>query len=216
MLREARYAKVKDVKVPRIQQTVTNWVDNLGIGNRLAFADTNGLNLKSSMNSTAFEAEEKLSTYQFANSGGRNHTPSLSNRQIISSLRGTEKFTRRGLKHILEGEINSIGKAVGYHTEVLENTPGKIVAGTERTVNNQGVYKAKVEVNRVPKTANRGYSTFSPKDWSPQKIVDNINEAYNNRTYDYGNTYSGIGSDGIEITMYLDSNGKILSAFPSE
>ncbi|HHT7238584.1 MULTISPECIES: EndoU domain-containing protein [Bacillus] len=54
------------------------------------------------------------------------------------------------------------------------------------------------------------------KDWSPQKIVANINEAYNNRTYEFGNTYSGIGSDGIEISVYLDKNGEIISDFPSE
>ncbi len=48
------------------------------------------------------------------------------------------------------------------------------------------------------------------------KIVDNINEAYNNRTYEFGNTYSGIGSEGIRISMYIDGNGKIISAFPAE
>ncbi|WP_309243137.1 EndoU domain-containing protein [Bacillus cereus group sp. BfR-BA-01316] len=47
-------------------------------------------------------------------------------------------------------------------------------------------------------------------------MVANINEAYNNRTYEFGNTYSGIGSDGIEISVYLDKNGEIISAFPSE
>ncbi|MDM5195451.1 T7SS effector LXG polymorphic toxin [Bacillus hominis] len=77
VLKGARYAKVKEVKVPRIQQTVTNWVDNLSIENRLAFADTNGLNLKSSFDSTAFEAEEKLSTYQFANSSGNTNTNAI-------------------------------------------------------------------------------------------------------------------------------------------
>ncbi|MGE6619975.1 EndoU domain-containing protein, partial [Bacillus mycoides] len=46
--------------------------------------------------------------------------------------------------------------------------------------------------------------------------IDNINEAYNNRTYEFGNTYSGIGSEGIRISMYIDGNGKIISAFPSE
>ncbi|PEM71340.1 cytosolic protein [Bacillus pseudomycoides] len=185
--------------------------------NRNEFAFSGGNGIRFGVDTPDFrQTEEKLSTYQFANSGGRNHTPSLSNRQIMSSLRGTEKFTRRGLKHILEGEINGIGKAVGYHTEVLENTPGKIVVGTERTVNNQGVYKAKVEVNGVPKTANRGYSTFFPKDWSPQKIVDNINEAYNNKRHVTDNTYKGVGLDGIEIIMYIADNGKIISAFPKE
>ncbi|PEI46032.1 EndoU domain-containing protein [Bacillus pseudomycoides] len=204
--------KIAKDKIPEV---ISHTIGNLQMGDRFAFAGGN--NIRSRFAIPDFkQTEEKLSTYQFANSGGRNHTPSLSNRQIMSSLRGTEKFTRRGLKHILEGEINGIGKAVGYHTEVLENTPGKIVAGTERTVNNQGVYKAKVEVNGVPKTANRGYSTFFPKDWSPQKIVDNINEAYNNKRLVIDNTYKGVGLDGIEIIMYIADNGKIISAFPKE
>ena len=29
-------------------------------------------------------------------------------------------------------------------------------------------------------------------------------------------TYSGIGSEGIRISMYIDGNGKIISAFPAE
>ena len=104
---------------------------------------------------------------------------------------------------------------MGYHTEVLENTPGKIISGTEEILNDQGIYKARVEVNGTPKTGNRGFSTFSLKIGA-QKIVDNINEAYNNRTYEFGNTYSGIGSEGIRISMYIDGNGKIISAFPAE
>ncbi|MDC2866503.1 AHH domain-containing protein [Bacillus sp. BP-3] len=63
VLREVRYAKVKDVKVPRIQQTVTNWVGNLSIENRLAFADTNGFNLRSSFDSSAFNKAEDTMVY---------------------------------------------------------------------------------------------------------------------------------------------------------
>ncbi|PHB21070.1 cytoplasmic protein [Bacillus pseudomycoides] len=63
VLKGARYAKVKDIKVPRIQQTVTNWVDNLSIENRLAFADTNGLNLRSSFDSSTFNKAEDTMVY---------------------------------------------------------------------------------------------------------------------------------------------------------
>ncbi|MGG0282486.1 WXG100 family type VII secretion target [Bacillus sp. BD59S] len=193
-------------------------------GDNFAFAGSNGI--KSVFDNTTFrQAEEKLSTYQFAkgegspgksNSFEENHTPPLSNQEAISSLQGTENFKPNGLKHILEGEINRSGKAVGYHSEALENTPGKIIRGTEEIVNDQGIYKAKIEVNGTPKTANGGFSTFFPKEWSSQKIVDNVNEAYNTKRHIIGNTYKGVGSDGIEITMYIDSNGKIISAFPKE
>ncbi|ETT74728.1 hypothetical protein BW899_14795 [Bacillus mycoides] len=216
--------KVTKLAKNKIPQAISHITSNLQLGDRFAFAGGNSLRFRSDTPDFK-KAEEKLSTYQFArgesDSGGsnfvdENHTSSLSNREIISNLQHTEKFRPNTLKHILEGEINWRGDAMGYHTEVLENTPGKIISGTEEILNDQGIYKARVEVNGTPKTGNRGFSTFFPKDWSPQKIVDNINEAYNNRTYEFGNTYSGIGSEGIRISMYIDGNGKIISAFPSE
>ncbi|WP_306474189.1 EndoU domain-containing protein [Bacillus pseudomycoides] len=159
----------------------------------VSYAFAGGNNIRSRFDISDFkQTEEKLSTHQFAkgenSSGGNNpvdenHTPPFSNREIISNLQHTEKFRGNVLKHILEGEINWRGDAMGYHTEVLENTPGKIISGTEEVVNDQGIYKARVEVNGTPKTGNRGFSIFPPKDWSPQKIVDNINEAYNNTYY---------------------------------
>ncbi|WHY30068.1 EndoU domain-containing protein [Bacillus wiedmannii] len=216
--------KVTKLAKNKIPQAISHITSNLQLGDRFAFASGNSLRFR--FDTPDFKkAEEKLSTYQFArgesNSGGsnfvnENHRSSLSNREIISNLKHTEKFRPNTLKHILEGEINWRGDAMGYHTEVLENTPGKIISGTEEILNDQGIYKARVEVNGIPKTGNRGFSTFFPKDWSPQKIVDNINEAYNNRTYEFGNTYSGIGSEGIRISMYIDGNGKIISAFPAE
>ncbi|EEM97740.1 Hypothetical cytosolic protein [Bacillus thuringiensis IBL 200] len=216
--------KVTKLAKNKIPQAISHITSNLQLGDRFAFAGGNSLRFRSDTPDFK-KAEEKLSTYQFvrgeSDSGGsnfvdENHTSSLSNREIISNLQHTEKFRPNTLKHILEGEINWRGDAMGYHTEVLENTPGKIISGTEEILNDQGIYKARVEVNGTPKTGNRGFSTFFPKDWSPQKIVDNINEAYNNRTYEFGNTYSGIGPEGIRISMYIDGNGKIISAFPSE
>ena len=216
--------KVTKLAKNKIPQAISHITSNLQLGDRFAFAGGNSLRFRSDTPDFK-KAEEKLSTYQFvrgeSDSGGsnfvdENHTSSLSNREIISNLQHTEKFRPNTLKHILEGEINWRGDAMGYHTEVLENTPGKIISGTEEILNDQGIYKARVEVNRIPKTGNRGFSTFFPKDWSPQKIVDNINEAYNNRTYEFGNTYSGIGLEGIRISMYIDGNGKIISAFPAE
>lgn len=59
-------------------------------------------------------------------------------------------------------------------------------------------------------------STFFPKDWTPQQVVDAINEAYNKRIFQAGNTYQGTTSSGIDIVMYLYPNNKIISAFPIE
>jgi len=101
---------------------------------------------------------------------------------------------------------------------MVEGTSGNIIEGTRGpALNDAGIYEAKVEVNGIPKKANGGYSTFFPDHMSPQEVVDAINEAYETRVFDANsrNTYEGISKNGIKITMYLDSEQKIISAFPS-
>ena len=135
-------------------------------------------------------------------------------KSTLNSLKNTENFTDSAIEHIFEGQVNARGKAVGYHYEGIEGTSGNVIPGTESSVNNIGIYKAKVEVNGVPKTANGGFSSFYPKSMSPQEVIGSINEAYRNRVYIRGNTYSGLTSSGMEIEMFLDKNGKIISAYP--
>ena len=135
-------------------------------------------------------------------------------KSTLNSLKNTENFTDSAIEHIFEGQVNARGKAVGYHYEGIEGTSGNVIPGTESSVNNFGVYKAQVEVNGIPKTANGGFSTFYLKSMSPQEVVDSINEAYQNRVYIRGNTYSGLTSSGMEIEMFLDKNEKIISAYP--
>ena len=135
-------------------------------------------------------------------------------KSTLNSLKNTENFTDSAIEHIFEGQVNARGKAVGYHYKGIEGTSGNVIPGTESSVNNIGIYKAKVEVNGVPKTANGGFSSFYPKSMSPQEVIGSINEAYRNRVYIRGNTYSGLTSSGMEIEMFLDKNGKIISAYP--
>ncbi|WP_289015123.1 EndoU domain-containing protein, partial [uncultured Granulicatella sp.] len=56
-----------------------------------------------------------------------------------------------------------------------------------------------------------------PDHMSPQEVVDAINEAYETREFDTNsrNKYEGISKNGMKITMYLDSDEKIISAFPN-
>lgn len=135
-------------------------------------------------------------------------------KSTLNSLKNTENFTDSAIEHIFEGQVNARGKAVGYHYEGIEGTFGNVIPGTESSTNNFGIYKAKVEVNGIPKTANGGFSSFYSKSMSPQEVIGSINEAYRNRVYIRGNTYSGLTSSGMEIEMFLDKNGKIISAYP--
>lgn len=135
----------------------------------------------------------------------------------IADLKNVENFKEGSLEHILEGQLNARGKAVGFHYEGMPTAKGKIILGTDSAPNEFGVYTAKVEVNGVLKTANGGKSSFFPKTWNAQDIIDGINEAFNSKEFVYGtkNTFIGETSSGIEVEMYIDrTTGKIISAFP--
>ena len=132
-------------------------------------------------------------------------------------LKNTQNFRPGALKHILEGEVNGKGNAVGFHYKGMSSSKGKTISGTKTTLNEVGVYEAKVEVNGIPKVNNGGRSTFFPDTWSPQEVVDAINEAFKNKQFVEGtrNTYIGKLSNGMKIQMFIDSTtNKIISAFP--
>lgn len=132
--------------------------------------------------------------------------------ETVANLEHTENFTEGGIKHIFEGEINHRGEAKGYHYEGIANTAGQVVPGTRTTPNTHGVYRGSVAVNGVPK---RGFSTFFPQNWNPQQVINSINQAYVNRRHVSSNRYYGY-ANGVKIEMFLNPNGKIISAFPKE
>jgi hypothetical protein len=134
------------------------------------------------------------------------------------NLKDTDQFQPSAIEHIMEGTLNARGVATGYHFEGIPDTPGRIIPGTESLLDRFGTYKATVEVNGVPKPANGGRSTFFAKDMSPQQIVDSINEAYSSKVFEGGNSYFGYVQSGQKtgmiIKMFVDREGKIISAFP--
>ncbi|MDM5153542.1 WXG100 family type VII secretion target [Bacillus sp. DX1.1] len=113
------------------------------------------------------------------------------------------------LKHIFQGELTKKGKAIGFHYKGTENAQGKIIGEIEGP-NKQGIYQANVAIDGKLKNAK---STFFPKDWTEQQVIDSINEAFNNKELYKGNRYIGITTNGIKIEMQI-KNGKITSAYP--
>lgn len=132
----------------------------------------------------------------------------------INELVETNNFRDGALEHILEGELNRKGNAVGFHYDHLPSKKGEILEGTKTKPNKKGVYEAEVSVEGVNKESNRGRSTFFPDDWDSQDVVDAINEVYENRTFISGNTYEGLTNEGLLIHMYIDDQERIISAFP--
>lgn len=112
--------------------------------------------------------------------------------------------------------MNRRGSAVGYHYEMVNGTNGSIIPGTQSSANSLGVYRGQVQVNGIIKSGNGGFSTFFPRSMSPQEVVNAINEAYASKVLNTGNEYYGYSNNGMRITMYLNKEGKIISAFPAQ
>ena len=132
----------------------------------------------------------------------------------VKKLKNTERFAKKTLEHIFDGTINSKGKATGYHYDGISDSKGSIIAGTESKPDEHGVYTAKVEVDGVKKN---GFSSFYPDDWTPQQVVDAINEAYDYATSSKGirdgDLWIGYAGD-LEINMYLNNSKQITTAYP--
>ena len=132
----------------------------------------------------------------------------------IRALKNTKNFAKKTLEHIFDGTINSKGNATGYHYNQVTDSKGEIIAGTESQKDSRGVFTAKVKVSGKKKN---GFSTFYPEEWTPQQVVDAINEAYayalNDKSNPHGSLWIGYSGD-LEIDMYLDSNKKITTAYP--
>ena len=142
----------------------------------------------------------------------------------LESLEQTERFEANLIKHIFNGEVKSASagkgkrrlEATGYHTEVIQNAEGQIIPGTKSAPDGKGVYEGKVTVKGVRKRTMGGMSTFFPAHWSPQHIVNAINQAYENkRAVDpTGNIFVGNSSEGVQIRMRINPNGKMASVYP--
>ncbi len=132
----------------------------------------------------------------------------------IRALEHTELFYDSTIVHIFYGEINQKGNGSGYHYDRVADTPGKIVEGTRSEEDRYGVYTAMVEVDGVPKTGNKGYSSFFPDDMSPQEVIDAVNQAYENMEKLSGDLYAGICDAGFEIDIVTGDDGRIVTAYP--
>ena len=129
------------------------------------------------------------------------------------ALEHTELFPKSTLEHLFLGTVKN-GNGTGYHYDGIADTPGSIIEGTKSELDAHGVYNAKVIVNGHEKKSNKGYSSFFPESYSPQDVIDAINDVYDNCEFISGNLYAGLTEDGIEIDIALRDDGKIITAYP--
>lgn len=144
----------------------------------------------------------------------------------LKQLENTGLFEPNLINHIFEGEVKEkwkskgngrrklIVEATGFHSECIENHAGSVIEGTRSKPDSHGVYTGAVTINGVAKKK-PGTSTFFPRDWKQQQIVNAINEAYRNKELIKGNLYRGKAGN-LNIRMYINENGKVASAFPEQ
>ncbi|MBQ8692507.1 MAG: EndoU domain-containing protein, partial [Synergistaceae bacterium] len=136
---------------------------------------------------------------------------------VLSELQRIANFQRAAVNHIFMGEIKD-GAASGYHYSRIKNARGYILPAADKEyISGYGAYKAKIAGDGMIKDANSGYSSFFPDAMTPQEVIDAINEAYNNksRVDEDDNAFAGFAANGMEIIIFVDNRGKIISAFPN-
>ena len=121
-------------------------------------------------------------------------------------------------EHIFHGEINRRSMAVGFHHAASMGSESYArITSMVSPPNAQGVFVANVEVfDRISGVwiAKRSPSSFFPDSWSRTQVMAEIKSAYGNQTVQRGNYFQGTSTSGVEIGGYLDSSGKINTAFP--
>ncbi|ENH96249.1 YqcG, partial [Gracilibacillus halophilus YIM-C55.5] len=151
---------------------------------------------------------KKVKERRQANKKTKSHADGTVNNNGSVS-KGTGKYNMGTIKHIYHGEINRRGKAVGYHHKSMMG--GKIIPGSEKIPDKNGVYEAKVEIGGKRKVAK---SSFFPKEWNRVDVLKAIDEAYQNKKQIGANKFIGKNSAGIKIEMFLNKDGSIATAYP--
>lgn len=141
---------------------------------------------------------------------------------FFSSCLFAQTITEKTKRHIFKGEINRQGKAVGcHHIHAINKYKTAQLIDKTRKNGPHGLFKAKVKVKNeddkwVAKVSNQGYSTFFPEDWSEEKTIEAIQEAYQNRRQVNGELYEGKTNEGIILQFYAKPDGTIASAYPKD
>lgn len=183
-------------------------------------------------------SSSSLSTIKYVKEGGIlnpenfkhpfNAVPKYSH-ESLELLNGLDKpigpdgltIGKDGAKHVFEGVTNPNGTVGGYHCPNVEGTAGEIIKEYSDGAR-EAIVDADVAINGVAKNIPGGkFNTMFPRSWSPQHIVDKINEALMQRWKDGFSLTNGAYTveipDGIFRTIKIKTvirNGKFITGFP--
>jgi hypothetical protein len=137
----------------------------------------------------------------------------------------TNKYTKLDYEHIFGMKFifkrDCLSKVSGFHHDcmhVIEKSG--VIEFTNKVMNKDGFYTTDL-IHQG--TVVKPQATFFPAEWSREKVVSKIYEAYNNAVENSlvpefrndGKCFiQGLTNEGIEIEMYMTSKGKIVTAYP--
>lgn len=154
----------------------------------------------------------------------------MQNCVVDCAKKGFAEFSNKHIKipyeHILGIELkwneakNTLSGISGFHHDFMgavENSG--LLTFVKKGVEKNGCYLADIIVDnaRVPG------KTFFPQNWSREKTISKIHEAYDNFIKNGATAYvekrgkyvlQGMTEEGIKIEMYITRNGQILTAYP--
>ncbi|WP_147376736.1 DUF6861 domain-containing protein [Noviherbaspirillum saxi] len=122
------------------------------------------------------------------------------------------------LKHIFHGETNRRGRPTGFHHEGSIGHVDNAIVTQRGPANKHGVYEANVGVfNPATGIYQIKTSTMFPNTWSRAQTLTEIRSAYQDAVTKGaidGRSFKGRSTSGVKMEGYLDTSGKINTAFP--
>lgn len=142
------------------------------------------------------------------NERGKEHYANLQADKRVNSVTAPIDFDN----HIINGEINSIGRPSGGHS-----TLGNVLVVGDITEYSNGVRGARIRVpdpygpNGYPRRTK--FSTLFPEHWTANRIKVEVDAAYKNRNIN-GNKWKGTTPSKIEVEGFLTPNTTVYPLIP--
>jgi hypothetical protein len=111
-------------------------------------------------------------------------------------------------------EQTQICKVIGYRLEAVKAENVRVAV--RQPEDGRGIYRAMVYLNGVKRRVKNRNSSFFPRVWTKDKVIGAIFEAYQNKVVREisQSEYVGKASDGMNIVLWLDADGKVFDAMP--
>lgn len=130
------------------------------------------------------------------------------------------ELTEKSKQHILWGEINKSGRAVGGHFYgAIERGTLRIRPNTKVEERDFDIIRAFIDIRGddgqwIQKSAK---TTFFPRNWSENDVLNAVSRAFRNKKFVGDNEFHGASGSGFDIRMHLKTDGsdEIITAFPN-